>query len=373
MRIAVALGTRPEIIKCSPLIRELEARRADYFIVHSNQHYSHEMDKVFFDELALPKPKHALGVKSASQAKQTARILEGMEEVFQEEKPDVVFVQGDTNTVLGTALAAYKLGVFIGHVEAGLRSFDRRMPEEANRVMTDHISDYLFAPTEAAKRNLEEEGVGKHELITWRGAFTPKVFVTGNTSVDAAMQNLELAEKILPNYLQSLELEPKGYLLATAHRAENVDEKNTLSAFIESFKQIAEKEGKPLLLPLHPRTRARIEEFGLPLEGIHAIEPPGYLEFLLLEKNASAILTDSGGVQEEACTLGTPCVVLRKSSDRPESINAGAAALGGVEKECILKAFDEIKNASNWGNPYGDGRAAKRIVDEVVKWSLNSQ
>ncbi len=330
------------------------------------------MDKVFFDELALPKPKHALGVKSASHAKQTARILEGMEAVFKEEKPDVVFVQGDTNTVLGAALAAYKLGVFIAHVEAGLRSFDRRMPEEANRVMTDHISDYLFAPTEDAKRNLEEEGVGKNELITWRGAFTPKIFVTGNTSVDAAEQNLELAEKILPDYLQSLELEPKEYLLATAHRAENVDEKNTLTNFLESFKEISKKEGKKLLLPLHPRTRARIEEFGLSLEGLHAIEPPGYLEFLLLEKNAAAILSDSGGVQEEACALKTPCVVLRKSSDRPESIHAGAACLGGVEEQGIINAFNEIKNASEWENPYGDGSAAKRIINEVVKWSLNS-
>ncbi len=363
------LGTRPEIIKLSPLIRELEARGADYFTVHSNQHYSYELDKVFFDELSLPAPDHALGAKSGSHARQTGRIMEGVEGVFAKEKPDAVFVQGDTNTVLAGALAAYKLGVFIAHVEAGLRSFDRRMPEEANRVMTDHVSDYLFAPTEQAKKNLESEGVGKHELITWRGAFTPKIFVSGNTSVDAANQNLGLAEETFPNYLESLGLSEKEYLLVTAHRAENVDEKETFKEFLQAFNELADETGKKTVYPVHPRSKKRIQEFGLNTGNVELIEPPGYLEFLLLEKGAHRILTDSGGVQEEACTLGVPCVVLRKSSDRPESIGAGAARLGGVTRESIKAAFHELDSVKKWENPYGDGNASKNIVDEVVKWS----
>ncbi len=363
------LGTRPEIIKLSPLIRELEARGAEYFTVHSNQHYSRELDKVFFEELSLPAPNHALGAKSGSHAKQTGRIMAGVEDVFAKEKPDAVFVQGDTNTVLAGALAAYKLGVFIAHVEAGLRSFDRRMPEEANRVMADHVSDYLFAPTEQAKKNLESEGIGKKELITWRGPFTPKIFVSGNTSVDAANQNLGLAEEALPNYLESLGLSEKEYLLVTAHRAENVDEKETFKEFLRAFNELASETGKKVVYPVHPRSKKRIQEFGLNTGNVELIEPPGYLEFLLLEKGAHRILTDSGGVQEEACTLGVPCVVLRKSNDRPESIDAGAARLGGVKKDSIKAAFHELDSVKKWENPYGDGNASKKIVDEVVKWS----
>lgn len=370
MKIAVVLGTRPEIIKLSPIIRELEALRADYFVVHSNQHYSYELDQVFFDELALGKPKYSLGVKSSSQAKQTAKIMTEIEGVFEKEKPNAVFVQGDTNTVLAAALVAYKLGIFIVHIEAGLRSFDRRMPEEPNRVMVDHISDYLFAPTTLAKQNLEQEGVGEHELITWRGPFTPKIFVTGNTSVDATKQNIGLAREALPDYLSSLGLKPKKYLLVTAHRAENVDHKEVFSTFLDVFRELSEETGMKIIYPIHPRARKQLNEFGLKADGIELIDPPGYLEFLLLEESAHCILSDSGGVQEEACTLGVPCVVLRRSSDRPESIEVGAAKLGGVEKESIKKAFKKIVSASGWKNPYGDGEAAKRIVDEVIKWSL---
>jgi len=367
VKIAVALGTRPEIIKCSPLIRELEARGADYFIIHSNQHYSYELDRVFMEELKLPEPKYNLHAGSGSHSEQTGKIMLGVEKAFEKEKPAVVLVQGDTNTVLAAALAAYKLGVFIGHVEAGLRSFDRRMPEEANRVIVDHLSDYLFAPTEAAKKNLLGEGIGGHALITARGSFTPKILVTGNTSVDATLQNIKLAEESRPNTLEDYCLKRDGYYLVTAHRAENVDDAAVFKELLAAFGEVA--KGKPVLYPIHPRSRKRMEEFRLKApKGVKLVEPPGYLEFLLLEKNASCILTDSGGLQEEACTLGVPCVVLRKSSDRPESIEAGAAALGGVEAKGILAAFEKIKNAKSWKNPYGDGHAARRIVGEVLKW-----
>jgi len=366
-KIAVAFGTRPEIIKCSPLIRELEAAGSDYFIVHSNQHYSYELDRVFLEELKLPKPKYNLEAGSGTHAEQTGRIMLGVEKAFAKEKPDVVFVQGDTNTVLATALAAYKIGVFIGHVEAGLRSFDRRMPEEANRVLTDHLSDYLFAPTEAAKKNLLDEGVGRHALITARGSFTPKIFVTGNTSVDAALQNLKLAEESRRSTLEDYGLKRGGYYLVTAHRAENVDDAATFKEFLKAFGELAKE--KTVLYPIHPRSRKRMEEFKLKApKGVKLVEPPGYLEFLLLEKNALVILTDSGGIQEEACTLGIPCVVLRKSSDRPESMQAGGAALGGTEAKSIIAAFEKIKSAKKWTNPYGDGHAARRIVGEVLKW-----
>ncbi|NYZ75463.1 UDP-N-acetylglucosamine 2-epimerase (non-hydrolyzing) [Candidatus Micrarchaeota archaeon] len=370
MKIAIALGTRPEIIKLSPVIRELEARAADYFIIHSNQHYSYEMDRIFFEELELPKPKYNLGVRSASNAKQIAQMMQEMEEILLKEKPDVLFVQGDTNTVLASAIAAHKIGILIAHIEAGLRSFDRRMPEEANRIIVDHISDYLFPPTNEAKLNLRREGIGLKEMITWRGPFTPKIFVTGNTSVDATKQNLDLAEETFPNYVESLGLKPKEYLLVTAHRAENVDRPEVLKEFLEAFREISTETNKKVIYPIHPRTRKRVEEFGLTTKGIKIIDPPGYLEFLLLQKSAACILTDSGGVQEEACTLGIPCVVLRKSSDRPESISAGGAILGGVEKNEIKKAFGTIQSAKSWPNPYGNGFAARQIVDEVIKGLL---
>ncbi|MFA4946772.1 MAG: UDP-N-acetylglucosamine 2-epimerase (non-hydrolyzing) [Candidatus Micrarchaeia archaeon] len=369
MKIAVAFGTRPEIIKCSPIIRELESRGLDYYIIHSNQHYSYELDEVFLKELALPKPKYNLKAGSGTHAEQTAKIMLGIEQVFTKEKPDVLLVQGDTNTVLAAALTAYKLGIRIGHVEAGLRSFDRRMPEEANRVLTDHLADYLFPPTQNAEKNLLDEGVGKHELITSRGSFTPKIFVTGNTSVDATLQNIKLAEEARANALNAHGLKDDGYYLATAHRAENVDDPIVFKEFLEAFGELARE--KKVVYAVHPRSRKRLQEFNLAApEGVELIKPPGYLEFLLLEKHASLILTDSGGVQEEGCALGTPCVVLRKSSDRPESIDAGAAVLGGVTKEGIVAAARKASLLKGWRNPYGDGAAAKKIVDKVLEWSI---
>ena len=254
--IAIILGTRPEIIKMSPVIRECEKKGLDYFILHTGQHYSYEMDRVFFEELELPQPEYNLDVGSGTHAEQTGKIMIGVERVLVKERPDVVLVQGDTNTTLSGALAATKLHIRAGHVEAGLRSYDRRMPEEINRVLTDHISDHLFAPTQTAKQNLLNEGVDKS-----------KIFVTGNTIVDAVYQNLEITKKKV-NTLKELGLKSKEYFLVTAHRQENVDVKERLKEILKGLELIHEEFSMPVIFPIHPRTRRRIREFGLSLEPV---------------------------------------------------------------------------------------------------------
>ena len=315
--ISIILGTRPEIIKMSPVIRECEEKGLDYFILHTGQHYSYEMDRVFFDELELPQPKYNLDVGSGTHAEQTGRIMIGVEKVLMKERPDIVLVQGDTNTTLSGALAAAKLQIKVGHVEAGLRSFDRRMPEEINRVLTDHISDYLFAPTEKARQNLLREGLDGS-----------RIYVTGNTIVDAVYQNLEIAKKKV-NVLKDLGLKSEGYFLVTAHRQENVDVKERLKGILKGLELIHQEFSMPVVFPIHPRTRRRIEEFGLSLDGIEVINPLGFLEFLQLEANARLVLTDSGGVQEETCILKVPCVTLRDNTERPENPRGWIKCSGG--------------------------------------------
>ncbi len=354
--IAIILGTRPEIIKMSPIIRECEERGTDYFILHTGQHYSYEMDRVFFEELELPQPRYNLDVGSGTHAEQTGKIMAGVEKVLMKEKPDVVLLQGDTNTVLAGALAATKLHIKVGHVEAGLRSYDRRMPEEINRVLTDHISDYLFAPTEKAKQNLLREGIDEN-----------KIFVTGNTIVDAVYQNLEIAERKV-NVLRELGLKPKEYFLVTAHRQENVDVKERLKGILKGLELIHKEFSMPVVFPIHPRTQRRIREFGLSLNGIEVINPLGFLEFLQLEANARLVLTDSGGVQEETCILGVPCVTLRDNTERLETLEVGSNVLVGIKPERILEGVRTMFNRENsWENPFGDGRAGERIIEVLER------
>ncbi len=349
--IAIVLGTRPEIIKMSPIIRECEAKNLDYFILHTGQHYSYEMDRTFFLELELPEPKYNLDVGSGSHAEQTSRILTGIEHVLMEEQPDIILVQGDTNTVLAGALAAAKLHIRVDHVEAGLRSFDRTMPEEINRVVADHISDDLFAPTETARQNLLNEGIEDK-----------KISVTGNTIVDAIFQNMEISKK-KSNILDTLGIAPKGYFLVTAHRQENVDSYENLKNTIRGILEIHQEYSLPVIFPMHPRTRKMIEQYNIPLCGITVIEPTGFFEFLQLESNARLILTDSGGVQEESCILGVSCVTLRNTTERPETISVGANILAGTDADRIAAAADTMMNATrSWDNPYGDGTAGMRIV-----------
>ncbi|MDP2930953.1 MAG: UDP-N-acetylglucosamine 2-epimerase (non-hydrolyzing) [Chloroflexota bacterium] len=352
MKIAVVLGTRPEIIKMAPVIRELEQRHADYFILHTGQHYSYNLDRVFFEQLKLPKAKYNLEVGSSSHGEQTAKILVGVERLLQIEQPDVVLVEGDTNSVLGAALAAAKLRIKVGHVEAGLRSYDRRMPEEINRVLADHCADYLFAPTPKARTILLGEGLAED-----------KVFMTGNTIVDAVNQNLKLAQT-KENTLKSLNLKPKEYFVVTLHRQENVDSRDRFTSILDGLDKVAADFGLPVVYPVHPHSRRRMEEFHLKPQNITLIEPADYLGFLQMERHARLLLTDSGGVQEEACILGVPCVTLRDNTERPETIEVGANMLAGASSDRILECTKMMLGHTNrWTNPFGDGKAGSRIVD----------
>lgn len=349
--IAVILGTRPEIIKMSPIIRECEARNLDYFILHTGQHYSYEMDQAFFEDLGLPEPKYNLDIGSGTHAEQTGKIMTGIEKILLKEKPKIALVQGDTNTVLAGALTASKLRIKVGHVEAGLRSNDRQMPEEINRIVVDHISDVLFPPTETAKKNLIEEGIPAE-----------KIFVTGNTVVDAVEQNLAIARR-KDDLLQRLGLTSKGFFLVTAHRAENVDIKQRLEEILQGLETIQNEFSLPVIFPMHPRTAKMAQAFGLSLGGIHVMKPLGYLDFLQLEANACLVLTDSGGLQEESCILGVPCVTLRDNTERPETVEVGANVLAGVTSGAILNCVRErLEQQRAWINPFGNGKAGEYIV-----------
>lgn len=354
------LGTRPEIVKMAPLVRVCQRRDVDFVLIHTGQHYSYEMDRVFFQDLELPDPKYNLNVGSGTHGRQTGAILIAMEKVFMEERPDVVLVQGDTNTVLAGALAAAKLSITIGHVEAGLRSFDRRMPEEVNRVLADHMSDMLFAPTEVSMQNLLGEGID-----------LKKIHVVGNTVVDALVQNMEISHR-RGKALAALGLRPQGYLLGTLHRQENVDDPVRLRNLIDGLSLSGTELGVKVILPLHPRTKKNIVSFGMLLpENVQMIDPVGYLDFLQLEANALLLMTDSGGIQEEACILHVPCVTLRDSTERPETVAVGGNVLAGADPKLILQgAKDMMSRNRDWTCPLGDGRSAERILDIIVAHSV---
>lgn len=359
MKICIVLGTRPEIIKFSPIIRELEKQGLDYFVLHTGQHYSYNMDRVFFDQLRLPDARYNLDVGSGGHGEQTGKMLAGIEKVLLEEKPNIVLVEGDTNTVLAGALAAVKLGVKVGHVEAGLRSYDRGMPEEINRVLADHCSDLLFAPTGKAK-----------EILLGEGLAEDKVFVTGNTVVDAVFQNLELAKE-KASVLSHLGLERGGFFLATVHRQENVDCEERFRGILRGFELVEEKFGLPVVYPIHPRARKQLRAFKIALEKLMLIEPMDYLSFLLLESGARLVLTDSGGVQEEACVLRVPCVTLRDNTERPETLEVGSNVLAGAVPERIVEEAGRMLGVRrDWPNPFGDGKAGQRIV-EILKRSFS--
>jgi len=355
MSICIILGTRPEIIKMSPIIRECEERKLNYFILHTNQHYSQNLDKVFFDELELPKPKYNLRVGSGTHAEEIGKMVMGIEKVLLKEKPNIVLVEGDTNTVLAGALTASKLHTKVGHVEAGLRSFDREMPEEINRVLTDHCSDFLFAPTEKQKEILLGEGISKE-----------KIFVTGNTIVDAVYQNSRIHPKA--DILKELNLRLQRYFLLTIHRPENVDKKERFKRILQAMDFVFEKYSLSIIYPIHPRSKKMLKTFDLKVpKGLKLINPVGFLEFSSLEKNAQLIFTDSGGVQEESCILKIPCITLRDNTERPETIDVGANVLAGADPQKILNSTEIMINKKrNWKNPFGDGRSGKKIVDIIL-------
>ncbi|MEE8419022.1 MAG: UDP-N-acetylglucosamine 2-epimerase (non-hydrolyzing) [Dehalococcoidales bacterium] len=350
-KFAVILGTRAEITKMAPVIRELESEQAEFFILHTGQHYSYNLDGIFFEQLKLPPSRYNLEVGSGTHGEQTARILTGVEKVLIEESPDTVLVLGDTNSVLAGALAATKLHIKVGHIEAGLRSYDRTMPEETNRTLTDHCSDYLFAPTEPAKIILLGEGIPED-----------RIFVTGNTIVDTVQQNLGLAGAG-ESTLESLGIKSGEYILATVHRQENIENRERFSSILEGMERVGAEFNLPVIYPVHPHSRKTMTGFDLESPGLTLIEPVDFLSFLQLEQNARLILTDSGGVQEEACILKVPCVTMRDNTERPETVEVGANLLAGVSPENIVKSAREmLAKDNNWLNPLGDGKAAERIV-----------
>ncbi len=360
MRIALIVGTRPEIIKMSPLIRELEKSNIDNYIIHTGQHYSYGMDKIFFDDLTLPEPTYNLNVGSGNHGEQTGKMLIEIEKLTSEDRPDIVLVEGDTNTVLAASLAACKLGIKVGHVEAGLRSYDHHMPEEINRVVCDHISDFLFAPTPLSKSNLLKEGIDHN-----------KIFVVGNTIVDATYQNLEIARK-KSNILEKLVLTNDKYVLLTLHRVENVDNRERLASIIETIGEVSKTYNLPIIYPIHPRTSKMLETFDLmddikKISNLSLTEPVGYLDFLMLENNTKLILTDSGGIQEEACILNKPCITLRDNTERPETVQVGKNIVTGIKKKDVLKGIEEILSRSLTDkNPFGDGKSSERIIEILV-------
>jgi len=355
-KIGIILGTRPEIIKMSVIINLCEKKNLNYFVIHTGQHYFYNMDKIFFENLGLPDPKYNLDVGSGTHGKQTGRILEKVEKVLIKEKPDVILVEGDTNTVFAGALAATKLNIQVGHIEAGLRSYDRNMPEEINRVLTDHISDYLFCPSELTK-----------EIALGEGIDPDKIYVPGNTIVDAVIRNKKLAMK-KSKILKNLDLDKGKYFLVTAHRQENVDFKENLKKILSVLEKIHRKYKVPMVYPVHPRTKKRIKEFNLKTpKGVRLIEPLGYLDFLKLESNAKLVLTDSGGIQQETCTLKIPCVTLRENTESPETVEVGSNMIAGLEADKIFKSINQMLEKNNdWRNPFGDGDASKQIIEIIL-------
>ena len=362
-KIGVLIGTRPGIIKMSPLVFELRERKQDLLLIHAGQHYTRELDKQIHNDMGLPPPHYRIESmeKYELHGEQTAEMLRGIERILVKEKPRCLLVCGDANTNLAGALAARKLNIEVGHVESGLRSHDWRMPEEHNRVMIDHISEYLFAPTKESVDNLKKENV--------RG----QIVLTGNTIVDAIYRNINLANE-KSDALKRFNLSEKAYVLLTVHREENVDNPSILQNILKIIKQIISVSGFPVLFPVHPRTRKNLVKNGLwdiylALDDLKLIAPQGYLDFLKLINSAKLLMTDSGGIQEESCILGVPCVTLRNSTERPEAVAAGANIVAGMNPKRVMKAVEYWLSATkrSWQNPYGDGHAAKRIIDIVLK------
>ncbi len=325
-------------------------------VVHTGQHYSYELDGVFFDELGLPPPDVRLEVGSGSHAHQISAVLSRLEPILEADPVDVMLVEGDTNSVLGVALAARTLGIPVAHVEAGLRSRDRSMPEEMNRVVVDHIADVCFAPTNASAENLLREGIAAERVV-----------VTGNTVVDEVLRQRSRAEAL--GTPASLGVAGRPYALATVHRAENTNDPGRLRGIFDGLARVARELGLPVLAALHPRTQHKLEQHHLLVESdIRVLPPLGYLEFLGLQAGAALVLTDSGGLQEEACSLGVPCVTLRDSTERPESVDVGASVLAGADPERIAAlARTMLTRPRTWLNPFGDGASGARIVAWLIE------
>lgn len=360
MKIVTVVGARPQFVKAAVLSRLIRGRQGlEELLIHTGQHYDDNMSDVFFEELDMPRPAFHLAIGSGPHGQQTGRMLEAIEKVLLQTKPDCVLVYGDTNSTAAGALAAAKLHVPVAHVEAGLRSFNRRMPEEINRVVTDHLSRWLFAPTDAAVHNLKHEGLPPSSI-----------FLCGDVMYDAVLHS---AGKAGDRPLRRLNLDPKSYVLATIHRAENTDDPVRLGSILEGLRDLART--LPVVLPLHPRTRAILQRSG-DLErlthGLRLVEPVGYLDMAALERSARLIVTDSGGVQKEAFFHRVPCVTLREETEWVELVQLGWNRLvppssGAAVSRALRQAFDEAdRTPAAPADLYGGGDAANRILDVLA-------
>ena len=351
-RIVTIIGTRPEIIKMAPVVKALDTLSHDHVLVHSGQHYDLMMDRIFFKDMKLRQPDFQFELKAKPPHLQVANTIRGAAVVMK--NVDLVIVHGDTNTTLAGALLGHKLGLPVAHIEAGIRSFDKTMPEEVNRLLTDQVSQLLFPPTSIAKKNLENENIrtGLH--------------VVGNSVIDALKQNLRIARR--SKILRKLGLKRRGYAVLTFHRAENVDRVARLRRVLVAMREFASREGMDVVFPIHPRTEKMARRYGLrsiihPDSGFRVIPPTGYLDMLELERNAALVFTDSGGLQEESCFFRVPCVTLRENTERPETLKIGANVLAGTDPKRILRAAEnQLAAKRNWPNPYGDGTTGRRIA-----------
>lgn len=364
MKVINVVGARPNFMKIAPIMDAWRSYPSvDARLVHTGQHHSHAMSELFFQELNLPKPDVNLGISGGGHISQHARVMTAFEELCLQERPDLVLVVGDVNSTLSCALVASKLNIRVAHVEAGLRSYDRTMPEEINRVLTDSISDYLFVSEESGLINLAREGLD-HEGVHF----------VGNVMIDSLHRSLPRSEK--STLLSDLALEPKSYVTLTMHRPANVDHPETLAQLLDVIERVAERE--QIIFPAHPRTLDRAKAFGLydrlqNMSGLRQIEPLGYLDFLHLTRHAKLILTDSGGVQEESTALRVPCVTLRESTERPATCLIGTNTLAGTNPERIWRAYEEAidRDVSEYSIPAKwDGRAAERLTKILVNEPL---
>jgi len=356
MRILTVVGARPQFIKAAPVSRALAVLGIGEYLLHTGQHYDRTMSGVFFDELGLRPPDLNLEVGSGSHAEQTAAMLIGIERALNEQKPDWVLVYGDTNSTLAGALAASKLQIAVAHVEAGLRSFNRRMPEEINRIMADAVSDLLFVPTDTARQNLRLEGQ-PDDRIVW----------TGDVMYDVALAFGEIA-RARSRILDTLALQKQNYVLATVHRAENTDDPVRLGAIIGGLALVGRE--LPVVLPLHPRTRKAIAHSGVDMSGIQITDPLGFLDMVRLEQEAAVIATDSGGVQKEAFFHRVPCVTLRDETEWVETVTLGwnrvCPPVSPAQTAGVILGARKTRGVE--GNPYGDGAAARKIAEALRAW-----
>jgi len=360
MKITIVAGARPNFMKISPIIKAIEKLQTEkntitYRLIHTGQHYNANLSDTFFEELQIPHPNDNLNIKSGTQAEQTAGIMISFERELIENKPDFVLVVGDVTSTMACSIVTKKANISLIHVEAGIRSGDKKMPEEINRMVTDSITDYFFTTSEKASENLLKSGHSKENI-----------FFVGNVMIDTLLQNLALVKK--PIFWDDLNLTLKNYYLLTLHRPSNVDDG---SSFIKLLKQIIEQAGDvPVIFPVHPRTQQILAETQNEFKNLHFVEPQGYLNFIYLLKNAKAVLTDSGGITEEASILNIPCITFRDSTERPETCEFGTNILVGNDKIKIIKAFQKLK-ASNWKQaqkiPLWDGKASERIIERLMK------